>query len=145
MYKNIEKEKRFQKWVMPEIKHGIPTKYGWIVSHPENLVLGWGVDIGAFSYLQAKEGIKIGKYTQIGGGVKIYSISTIDNRSSAITIGKNCKIGANSVIMPGVIIEDNSIIGALSFIKYKMQIPPNEIWAGVPVKKIRNLKTTGDK
>jgi NDP-sugar pyrophosphorylase family protein len=91
---------RFQDWCEPEIKHGVPTKYGWIVSYPEGLILGWGTDIGAFCYLQAEAGIEIGRYVQLGGGCKIYSVSTIDNKRGTVILGENCKIGSNSVIMP---------------------------------------------
>lgn len=127
---------RFQDWCEPEIKHGVPTKYGWIVSYPEGLILGWGTDIGAFCYLQAEAGIEIGRYVQLGGGCKIYSVSTIDNKRGTVILGENCKIGSNSVIMPNTIIGENSVVGALSFVRYGTTIPSNEIWAGVPAKKI---------
>jgi hypothetical protein len=93
----------------------VPTKYGWIVSYPEGLILGWGTDIGAFCYLQAEAGIEIGRYVQLGGGCKIYSVSTIDNKRGTVILGENCKIGSNSVIMPNTIIGENSVVGALSF------------------------------
>ena len=132
-------ENRFQEWCAPEIKHGVPTKYGWIVSHPEGLILGFGADIGAFCYLQAEAGIDIGKYVQFGGGCKVYSVSTIDNKRGAVILGENCKIGANSVILPGTIVGENSVVGALSFVQANTHIPPNETWAGVPAKKIGGI------
>ena len=33
-------KKRFSSWIAPTMEHGKPTKYGWIVHHPENLKLG---------------------------------------------------------------------------------------------------------
>lgn len=127
---------RFQDWCAPEIKHGVPTKYGWIVSHPEGLILGWGSDIGAFCYLQAEAGIDIGRHVQLGSGCRVYSVSTIDNKRGTVILGENCKIGSNSVIMPNTTIGENSWIGALSFVQANTHIPQNEIWAGVPAKKI---------
>ena len=53
-----------------------------------------------------------------------------------VSIGKNCFIGARSIIMPGTIIGDNCIIGAGSVVKGK--IYENTIIAGNPAKKIGN-------
>ena len=54
-------------------------------------------------------------------------------------IGKNCLVGMNSVIMDEVELGDNSIVGALTFIKAKTQIPPRSLVVGNPGKVIRTL------
>ena len=131
-------EKRFKKWVKPKIKDGKPTKWGWVVKGVKNFELGREVDIGAFAYINASEGVIVEDNVQIGGGVKIYSISTIDNKKGKIVLKKNCKIGANSVIMPGVIIGENSVIGALSFVA--SDIPDNVVAVGCPAKVIKNIE-----
>ena len=92
-------------------------------------------DIGAFTYIQSENGVVIGKGVKIGGGCKIYSKSTIDNKKGMVVILKGACVGANSVIMPGVVIGENSIVGALSFVN--KDIPANETWAGIPAKKIK--------
>jgi len=53
-----------------------------------------------------------------------------------IVIGNNVYIGIKSIIMPGVTIGDNVVIGAGSIIT--KDIPSNEVWAGVPAKKIKD-------
>jgi Carbonic anhydrases/acetyltransferases, isoleucine patch superfamily len=55
------------------------------------------------------------------------------------TIGKDCLIGMNAVIMDNVIIEDECIIGALSFIKQGETIPKRSLVAGNPAKIIRQV------
>jgi acetyltransferase-like isoleucine patch superfamily enzyme len=50
---------------------------------------------------------------------------------------KNCKIGTHSVVMPGVTIGENSIIGAFSFVK--SDIPANVVAVGVPAKAIKKI------
>jgi phenylacetic acid degradation protein len=55
------------------------------------------------------------------------------------TIGKNCLVGMNSVIMDDVEIGDESIIGALSLIKTGEKIPPRSVVAGSPAKIIREV------
>ena len=129
-------EERFKNWKPPKIEEGKLTKWNWLVQHKENLKLGKKIDIGAFTYINAKKGVIIEDYVQIGSHCSIYSISTIDNKEGKVVLKKNCKIGSHSVIMPGVTIGENSIIGAHSFVN--KDIPPNEIWAGVPAKKLEN-------
>jgi len=127
------------RWKKPEIRHLELTKWKWLVSYPEKFELGYGVDIGAFTYLQAEEGIVIEDFVQIGSHVSIYSVSTIDNKRGKVIIRKNAKIGSHSVIMPNVIVGENSIIGANSFVPYGSKIPKNEIWAGCPAKKLKKF------
>lgn len=54
-------------------------------------------------------------------------------------IGRNCLIGMNSVIMDRVELGDESIIGALSFIKEGTIIPPRSLVVGNPGKIIKEV------
>ena len=55
------------------------------------------------------------------------------------TIGRNALIGMNAVLMDDVSVGENSIVGALSFVKERTKIPPNTMWAGAPAKQLREL------
>ena len=55
------------------------------------------------------------------------------------TIGKNCLVGMNSVIMDNVDLGDECIVGALSFIKEAEKIPPRSLVAGNPAKIIKQV------
>ncbi|HOS82964.1 MAG TPA: acyltransferase [Methanolinea sp.] len=128
---------RFEKWEPPEITDGKITEYNWIVQYPDNLMLGFKTDIGAFSYINARYGVEIGDFVQIGSHCSIYSVSTIDNKAGRVILKKNCKIGTHSVVMPGVTVGENSVIGAFSFIN--KDIPENVIAYGVPVRIVKKL------
>ena len=128
---------RFENWKFPAIEDGKLTEYNWVVQHKERLVLGAYTDIGAFTYINAKNGITLEDYVQIGSHCSLYSISTIDNKEGPVVLKKGCRIGTHSVIMPGVTIGENSIIGAFSFVN--TDIPPGVIAFGVPAKVIREL------
>ena len=52
-------------------------------------------------------------------------------------IGSNTFIGNNVAIMPGVSIGNNVIVGYGSIVT--KNIPDNEVWAGVPAKKIETI------
>jgi len=53
------------------------------------------------------------------------------------TIGKNCLVGMNSVIMDNVQLGDECIVGALSFIKEGEKISPRSLVVGNPAKIIK--------
>jgi acetyltransferase-like isoleucine patch superfamily enzyme len=130
-------EDRFTKWKLPEIKDGELTQYNWMVQNKDKLVLGFKTDIGAFTYINAKYGVEISDYVQVGSHCSIYSVSTIDGKAGKVTLKQNCKIGSHSVIMPGVTVGENSIIGAFSFIN--KDIPANVVAMGVPAKVIKGI------
>ena len=130
-------EDRFQNWKMPHIEDGKPTEYGWIVKNKENFSLGKKTDIGAFTYINAKFGVVIEDDVQIGSHCSIYSVSTIDNKEAKVVLKKNCKIGTHSVIMPGVTVGENSVIGAFSFVN--KDIPDNVVAFGIPAKVYKQL------
>ena len=123
---------RFRNWKYPVIKEGALNKYCWLVQHKKNFILGYKTDIGAFSYINAKNGVIVEDNVQIGSHCAIYSISTIDKKQGKVILKKNCKIGSHSVIMPGVTVGENSVIGAFSFVN--KNIPDNSTAFGVPVK-----------
>ena len=106
------KNDRFIDWEYPEIEEGVPTKYNWVVQNIDGLKLGFKTDIGAFTYINAKYGVKISDNVQIGSHCSIYSHSTIDSKQGPVTLMENCRIGTHSTIMPGVTIGENSVIAA---------------------------------
>ncbi|PKP62044.1 acetyltransferase [Candidatus Atribacteria bacterium HGW-Atribacteria-1] len=131
-------EDRFKEWKSPEVEEGKLTKYNWMVQNKDGLKLGYKTDIGAFTYINAKNGVVIEDFVQIGSHCSLYSESTIDSKVGQIILKKNCKIGSHSVIMPGVTVGENSIIGAFSFVN--RDVPDNVVTAGVPIKIIKELK-----
>ena len=131
---------RFKKWTKPRIIEGKLTKWNWMVQHANSLKLGTMVDIGAFTYINARYGVTIGDNVQIGSHCSIYSVSTIDTKRGRVVLGENCKVGSHSVIMPGVRIGKNSIIGAFSFVT--TNIPDNVIALGVPAKVTKKVRPT---
>ncbi len=125
---------RFDGWVFPEVEEGVPTKYNWVVQNVSGLKLGYKTDIGAFTYINAKYVVIIEDYVQIGSHCSIYSVSTIDDKHGEVVLKKNCRIGSHSVVMPGVTIGENAVVGAFSFVT--ADVPDNAVAYGVPAKVI---------
>ena len=55
------------------------------------------------------------------------------------TIGANCLVGMNAVIMDNVILGNECIVGALSFIKADEVFEPRSLIVGNPAKKIKEV------
>jgi acetyltransferase-like isoleucine patch superfamily enzyme len=129
-----------------------PTHHSSVISFPDRIdkkgvrpILG----IAPGCYINAKNGIIIGKNTRVGPGVKNIStnhdILNLDNHkeSEPIEIGESCWIGANSVILPGVKLLNHTIVGAGSVVT-KIFHDKNIVIAGVPAIKIRDIEPHND-
>ncbi|RJP50892.1 MAG: acyltransferase [Anaerolineaceae bacterium] len=96
-------------------------------------------------YIQAGNGVYIGGNCMIAPGVKIISANhSIENpernwlEDAPIRIGKNCWLGTNVIILPGVVIGDRAIIGAGAVVTH--DLPSNSIVAGNPARVIRSYE-----
>jgi acetyltransferase-like isoleucine patch superfamily enzyme len=134
-------EKRFEDWKYPEFDERGMTKWHWVCQHHNNLKLGKKTDIGAFTYINARYGVEIEENVQIGSHCSIYSWSTIDDKKGKVTIKKNARVGAHTVIMPGVTIGENAIIGACSFVNE--DVADNTVAVGVPARVINQENQNG--
>jgi len=90
--------------------------------------------------------IYIGDHVMIGPNVTIATAGhpidpalreQVAQFNIAVNIGKNVWIGANSVILPGVIIGENSVVGAGSVVT--KNIPANVVAVGNPCRVLREI------
>jgi acetyltransferase-like isoleucine patch superfamily enzyme len=91
------------------------------------------------------EGIHIGENTLVAGGVKILShdhCKRVGNNQPFLThtyIGKSCFIAVGAIILPGIKIGNEVIVGAGAVVT--KDVPSNCVVAGNPAKIIReNIK-----
>ncbi len=119
-------------WKEPVFNEEGFTQWMWRVLHRENFRMGERVEIGTFTVIDAHDGVVIEDGVKIGFGCTILSYSSIDNKGGTVHLGRNCKIGSHSVIMPGVTIGENAVVGALGFVN--SDIPPGEVWLGLPAR-----------
>ncbi len=90
-------------------------------------------------YIQGINKVYIGDDTLFAPGIKIISanhdkndLKKHDKTTKPIIIGKNCWIGANCVILPGVELGDNVIVAAGAVVS--KSFPSNVVIGGVPAK-----------
>lgn len=107
---------------------------------PRGLKLGDGVAIGWFAELDARGGITVDHDTNISSHVKMITGSHDINDSNftadflPIHVGHHCWIGTGAIVLQGVKIGDGVVVAAGAVVT--KDIPPYEIWGGVPAKKI---------
>ncbi|CAE6931181.1 Hexapeptide repeat of succinyl-transferase [Vibrio sp. B1ASS3] len=81
------------------------------------------------------EGINIGSYSYISNGAMILTHDFINKRKLNTSIGSRCFVGANTIIMPGIAIGDDVIIGAGSVVT--KDVDDKSIVVGNPAKIIK--------
>lgn len=106
--------------------------------------------------LSARTKIEVGRHVKLGGNVRIYDHDYhsldwrtrctpkdgLDARSRPVIVGNHVFIGVNTIILKGVHIGDRSIIGAGSVVS--CNVPADEVWAGNPARKIKELAGEGE-
>jgi acetyltransferase-like isoleucine patch superfamily enzyme len=121
------------------------------IGNGNNLIIGENCQINENVFLQS---VKIGDNTLIAPNVSILSksheynkinvpiIDQGDRADNPVVIGSNCWIGRSVIIFPGVVIGENSIIGAGSIVT--KSIPKSVVAVGNPCKIIKSRIYTND-
>ena len=125
--------------------------------HPQaavtgNVVIGKDVYIGPGAAIRGDWGkivIEDGCNVQENCTIHMFPGVTVTLKKSAhighgaiihgSTIGKNCLIGMNAVVMDHVKLGDECIVGALTFVREGMEIPNRKVVVGNPAKIIKDV------
>lgn len=118
-----------------DIRYVYLTKiYGMDISRSARISFGAKMD------KTNPKGIHISNESYIASGAIIFSHDYSRSLKTHTYIVKKCFIGANAIIMPGIIIGDEVIVGSGSVVT--KDVPSNTIVAGNPARVIRdNIKT----
>lgn len=140
-----------------QYKNFIPVVHESSFIHPQsaitgNVLIGKNVYIGPFSSLRGDFGkivIEDGCNVQENCTIHMFPGTTVLLKENAhvghgavihgATIGRNCMIGMNAVMMDNVVLEDECIVGALSFVKAGQHIPARSLLVGNPARIIRKI------
>ena len=128
------------------LEEDIFFKFDGIWQPGKSIIVQDRVFIGRGCEFNIRQSIDIGNDCLIGSGCKFidhdHGLTNLDqpiNKQSGveipIVIEENVWLGANVIVLKGVVISNGSIVGAGSIVT--KSIPANEIWAGIPARKIR--------
>lgn len=108
--------------------------------------------IAAYAFLSGAEGIDLGDFVGISAGARIYTRNddytgvaltgpTVPEEflkiaKGRVSMGRHVVVGAGSIVLPGCSIAEGTTVGALSLVK--SNLPEWGIYAGVPVKRLRD-------
>jgi len=122
-------------WYMEEtIKQKFP-----FISH------GKDVYIAHTAYVDKRAPIELGDNVTICDWVKIltHDYSPVmhggQEKVAGLKIGKKVFIGIQSIILPGITIGDNVVVGAGAVVT--KDLPSNGVYAGNPAKKVKEINT----
>jgi maltose O-acetyltransferase len=122
----------------------ITIRPGVQIIAPEQVRFGSHIGIGNYSILRGNGGITFEDFVLLGDNVILATTSHPigglyfhQNWQQPITLKSNVWLGANAIVMPGVTIGENSIIGAGAVVTE--DIPANSVAVGVPAKVVRTL------
>ena len=115
--------------------NGLNMDYRVGVKYPKNIKIGANVVIGAYSQLGGMSEIILGDNVRISRGVVIETagldirgVVPYKHKSKPIVIGANVWLSANCMVLGGVSVGDNSVIGA--GVVLSKDVPPNTIVVG---------------
>ncbi|MBN2779503.1 MAG: hypothetical protein JXQ74_00340 [Alphaproteobacteria bacterium] len=137
-----------------------------IIKQPDHLIMGDYSEIREFTVITAKTTLgkhcgiernvtisgskyhfKLGDYSAIAHGARIllqsndYVHDLISHDSSIegdVTFDRYTGCGANAIVMPNNHIPEGTVIGALSFVPPNFKFEPWSVYAGIPIRKIKD-------
>jgi acetyltransferase-like isoleucine patch superfamily enzyme len=128
-----------------EIRPGVTVVFCSNVSIGDRVVLRPGTSL----FAGKNGGIVIEDGAMLGSGVHIYvvnhrfddpSVPIIDQGHSPeepVILKKGCWIGANAILLPGVTIGENAVVGAGSIVT--KSVPARTVYAGNPARFIKEI------
>ena len=123
-----------------------PVHWSSIVSNPEKITCKhWRPYPGYMpgQYIQAINGIIIGRNVRMGPGVKLISANhnlcnyDLHNEAAPIKIGDNCWLGSNVIILAGISLGEHVVVAAGAVVSKSFS--GNCLIGGVPAREIKPL------
>ena len=126
------------------LEHNIIFKFDGIWKNGPGIIIGNNTFIGSGCEFNITLSLQIGNYVNIATGCQFIDhdhgtslkglIGGQSGNQFPIMIGNDVWLGCNVIVLKGVVIGDGAIVGAGAVVT--KSILSNEIWAGIPAKKI---------
>lgn len=133
------------------LERSIAFKYDGIWGEARSIVIDDQVFIGSNCEFNISKGIRIGRYSNVASGCKFIDhdhgtrlgtrIGPQPSVCESIRLGEDVWLGCNVIVLKGVRIGNGAVVAAGAVVT--KSIPDNEIWAGVPAKRISERTSHG--
>ena len=112
----------------------------WNLTMKHRACLGECANAYSLGKIKILEGATIAQEAYLCTGTHDFNNPSLQLITKPITVGKNSFIGARAMILPGVSIGDQAIVGAMSVVS--RDVPDHQIVVGNPAKKIGERPTS---
>ena len=96
--------------------------------------LGENANVYSLGIIKISEGATVAQEAYLCGGTHDFADPALQLIVKKITIEAHAFIGVRAMIMPGINVGKNAVVGAMSVVT--KDIPPGEVFAGNPACKI---------
>jgi maltose O-acetyltransferase len=119
------------------------------IEYPDQLTIGADSFINAGLQIISAGKVTVGTHTFIGPNCQLFTANHSLNKDlrregwqydAPITIGNDCWLGGSVIVLPGVTIADDVVVGAGSVITH--DIPAHSLVAGNPARVIRSTENS---
>lgn len=149
----IEVRRILARKIFKHCGEGVIFHHNVLFSRGSNIELADGVLVNRYAMLDDRAPLKVGAHTMLAAGITIEThthpfddfsrpIAYAGRSGLPVTIGDNCVVGYNAVIMAGVTIGERCIVGANSVVT--SDVPDYTVVGGVPARPIKQYLPPAD-
>ena len=128
----------FHRLALPSLKWMVPSFIGDIYFRMMGAKIGKGAQVNSAAINDAYM-VEIGEKTVIGGDAVLNGHLFENNgiHLAKVKIGSRCLVGTHAQVNPGCVIGDGAVIASRAVLPKHTEVPPGEVWGGIPAKCIR--------
>ena len=119
---------------LPFVHQSVQIRIPWHLTLQHRACLGEKVQVYSLGKIEIQQGATIAQEVYICTGTHDFNNPSFQLITKKITIGQNAFVGVRAMILPGISVDKNAVVGAQSVVT--KDIAPNQIVAGNPAKKI---------
>ena len=125
---------------IPFVHSTVKIQIPWHLTMKHRSCLGDRSNAYSLGKIEILEGATVAQEVYLCTGTHDFEDPSLQLITKPITIGKNSFIGARAMILPGISIGEQAIVGAMSVVS--KDVPDHQIVAGNPAKNIGERSTS---